>query len=215
MSFKTYIPEIVTTDIPLDDLGFGQGKAKPAVAITAGVPYLAGLRTEPLAPFPIPEIEIVSSDPETADATVDINFNVTIQGRKPGKATITATCGKLETSIDVTILEPLPIVKKRAAPVPLIPATAIELTYDTKEITPLLQFDLGASLIPSNANEGSVVWLSDDADIAEIADIGGQENRTGVNRYGRVATIRGVSPGTTNVTAIIGAVSASCLVTVV
>lgn len=209
MSFKSYVAPLVTTSKPLTAIDVAS-----AVTAVAGVPMVVQLLLTPEVPEPAPAFTVTSSAPAVVVADVGHNNSLNILGLSVGSADITVTAGGVSKVVSVTVEKYPDLVKLVYPPVPVIPATAIALTASSKTITTLQQFDLSALVTPYNFNVGTVLWSSSDADIADVADISYIEHRTGIYRTGHTATIRGMKAGTATITATIGAVSASCTVTV-
>lgn len=202
-------------------MSFGAVGATPSVEIPIGVPYLAFLGLEPLVPFPDPDIVVTSSKSEVAIADRTHGTGVSIVGQSLGNATITAKSGSLTAEIKVTVVarpllsSPMSNPVSDPSTVVAVPATAISLDSVAKTISTVLQFDIGATVTPSNFNEGALTFVSSDSGIACVAATSGIVNRTGIVRTGHVATVRGISPGTATITAAIGSVTATCVVTVI
>lgn len=123
----------------------------------------------------------------TAIATVDKKGVVT--ALKAGEVTITASANKLTATCKITIKDPV------------IPVTGISL--DEIKIDQLIEgktVQLTATVAPENATDKTVVWSSDNEDVATV-------DQTGL--------VTAVAPGTANVTATAGEASATCEITVV
>jgi hypothetical protein len=205
----------VTTNIPVTALSFGLPGATPSVVIQAGSSFRASLRVTPSQPFPDPAIVITSTNSPVAVASLIHNFGVSVLARSPGNAVIRATYGAFTANINITVSPASVATPPVVVPATPIPATAIALTSSALTLTPRLQADLGAVIAPGNFNKGSMAWVSSDANKVAIANVSGVNLDTGIYRTGYVATLRGIATGTATITAIIGSVNASCVVTVI
>ena len=102
-----------------------------------------------------------------------------------GPVTITATCGEATATCQVTVE----------------PVLATSVTLNATELTLLVEetSKLEATVAPANTTDKTVVYESDNTDVATVAEDG---------------TVTAVSVGTANITASCGDVSATCAVTV-
>lgn len=103
----------------------------------------------------------------------------------PGEAKVTAICGEVTGTATITVK----------------PVTAISVTLSAEDLTLLVgqTGKLTASVTPANTTDATIVWTSANEAIATVVPDG---------------TVTAVSVGTTTITAICGAVSATCEVTV-
>ncbi len=133
-----------------------------------------------------------TSDPEVA--TVDENGVVTAVGE--GSATITATCGEVSATCQVTVNKPEPI----EPPVPPV-VNAESVTLSDEAIT-LEEGDtatLTATVSPDDTTDKTIEWSSSNPLVASVSAEG---------------VVTALTAGTASITATCGDASASCLVTV-
>ncbi len=109
----------------------------------------------------------------------------TVTAVSVGVANITATCGEVSTTCKVTVK----------------PIVASSITLNAEDMTLFIgQTDkLTAIVEPENATDATIVWSSDNEDVAKVSADG---------------TVTAVSVGVANITATCGEVSATCKVTV-
>ena len=119
---------------------------------------------------------------EKSIATVDQNGKVT--AIKAGNATITAKINNLTASCAVTVF---------------IPVSSISLNTTNKTLKENEEFKLIATVSPSNATYKTIVWTSNNPNVATVDSNG---------------NVKAVSEGTTEIVAGSGDVSAACSVTV-
>lgn len=136
---------------------------------------------------------------EEGDDIVSIAANgtsATVTAKAIGEATIAIRSGSVEQHCYVTVVEN----------VPRVPATGITLDKTEVELPWGAALPLTATVEPADATD-KVVWSVSKGgeDIVRVTPWGDS---------GREATIYGNSPGTATVTATVGDVSASCVVTV-
>ena len=136
---------------------------------------------------------------EEGDDIVSIAANgtsATVTAKAIGEATIAIRSGSVEQHCYVTVVEN----------VPRVPATGITLDKTEVELPWGAALPLTATVEPADATD-KVVWSVSKGgeDIVWVTPWGDS---------GREATIYGNSPGTATVTATVGDVSASCVVTV-
>ena len=212
VSFKTYVKPIVTTSIPLKGLSVGQ--AGRTLEILEGIPASAKVDFQPANAYPLPKVTAVSSDGTVVAVDFSGDGFLSLLGLKAGSATITLSSGAVTATLAVVVSAVPAIIPPVYTPPARIPATAIALTENAKTVAPNIQFDIGALVEPYGFNSQTVLWSSSDSSIAVVADVSLIEHRTGINRLRYVATIRPIKIGTATITATIGALSASCTVTV-
>ena len=119
-------------------------------------------------------------------ATVD--GNGVVKGVAVGSATITAKAGSKTATCAVTITQMI------------IPVTSITLDYAFYELARGQVFTLTATVLPDNATNRTVTWSSSNKAVATV------------DKNGNVTAVKA---GTTTITATVGNLSASCVVTVV
>ena len=119
-------------------------------------------------------------------ATVD--GNGVVKGVAVGSATITAKAGDKTASCAVTITPQV------------IPVTSVVLDYATYEIARGKVFTLTATVLPENATNKTVTWSTSNKAVATV------------DKNGNVTAVKA---GTATITATVGSLSASCVVTVV
>ena len=124
---------------------------------------------------------------ETSDATVAIVDNGVVIAVAPGTATITATAGGKQATCNITVT-------KR-----YIPVVEIVLNHTEAEIAVGESLTLTAAVVPENATDNIASWTTSDKAVATV----------------RRGSVKGVAPGTATITARIGDVVATCVVTVV
>ena len=146
--------------------------------------------TETLTATVLPEnttdktVTWTSSDPGVA--TVDENGRVTAVG--DGNATITATCGYVSATCDVTVIV--------LAESVLLSAYDVELLVgDT--------WGLVATVMPKNTTDKTVTWISSDYSVVTV------------DEYYGSCMLTAVGGGNATITATCGSVSATCKVTVI
>lgn len=125
-----------------------------------------------------------SSNP--AIASVDAYGKVTAVA--PGSATITATCGSVSASCNVTV-----------NPAPVVEATAITLSQTYLSLETGGSASLYATVTPDNTTDKTVTWTSSNPAVASVSSSG---------------YVNALSAGTAIITATCGNVSATCSVTV-
>lgn len=106
---------------------------------------------------------------------------------KEGKATITASCGSVSATCEVTVV------------IPIIPAESITLNETTAELKMGETLTLTATVLPENTTDKKVAWTSSDESIARV------------DANGKVSAI---SVGNVTITATCGDATASCVITV-
>ncbi len=106
---------------------------------------------------------------------------------KEGKATITASCGSVSATCEVTVV------------LPIIPAESITLNETTAELKMGETLTLTPTVLPENTTDKKVAWTSSDESIARV------------DANGNVSAI---SVGNVTITATCGDATASCVVTV-
>ena len=126
--------------------------------------------------------KVVWSSSAPTIAEVDQNGKVTAVGG--GKATITATAGKVSASCEVTVT---------------VPVASITLNENTLELKKGATAVLTATVEPSDADDKTVVWKSLNQDVATV------------DQNGKVTA---VASGTAKITATAGGKTAECTVTV-
>ena len=124
---------------------------------------------------------------ETSDAAVAIVDNGVVIAVAPGTATITATAGGKQATCNITVT-------KR-----YIPVVEIVLNHTEAEIAVGESLTLTAAVVPENATDNIASWTTSDKAVATV----------------RRGSVKGVAPGTATITARIGDVVATCVVTVV
>lgn len=122
-----------------------------------------------------------SSDPETALVIAD----GTVTGVAPGTVTITAKCGNAEATCEVEVLA--------------IPVTSLTIDPEEKEIEVGDIFQISATVLPENATDKTVTWVSSDPDVASVDAQG---------------VVTGKQEGTATITASAGDIQKTCSVTV-
>ena len=127
----------------------------------------------------------------TSDASIATVNNGVVTGVAPGTATITVLTadGGFTAECKVTVVSPV------------IHVTGVTLSETSKTIALAEEFTLAATVLPANATDKTVYWLSKDSSVATVSN----------------GVVRGVGLGTTeiSVTTADGAYTATCEVTVV
>lgn len=123
-----------------------------------------------------------SSDPDVAS----VDDSGLVAGLSAGETLITAVAGGVTAECSITVKE--------------IPVSSIELDPKEKEIEVGQSFIISATVKPDNAGDKTVVWSSENEDIAKVDGSG---------------TVTGISEGNAVILAHAGDVTAECLVTVV
>ena len=118
-----------------------------------------------------------------AIATIDSDGKVTAIAL--GTATITATCGSVSATCEVTVNP--------------VPAESITLDKIEAEILVGYSVTLTATVLPDDTTFKTVTWTSSDEDIATVDENG---------------TVTGIGVGSTTITATCGSVYATCDITV-
>ena len=141
--------------------------------------------TAQITPSDSTEKLIWTSSDETI---VSVDQNGKLTANNPGKATITVKNDSSTLTKSFTVFVP-------------VQATGISLDQDSKTIYLEETFELKASIVPSNADNKSVVWSSSDATVATVDENG---------------KVTGKKAGTATITAktVDGGFEASCIVTV-
>lgn len=135
-------------------------------------------------PEDLPEVSITWESEDSSIATV--SESGTVIALKAGVTEITATCGTLSASCTVIVneVEPETVILNKSE---------LTLNIGESEI-------LSASILPENTTDKTILWISEDEDIASVTDKG---------------LVTALQTGHTKITAICGSVSASCVVTVI
>ena len=124
----------------------------------------------------------------SADENVATVENGVITAVAEGTTVVTASCGDVKATVDVTVN------KKAVEPEPeVIPATSIVVDKETVELEIGDSTTVTATVYPEDATDKAVTWISADEDIATVEDGG----------------ITAVAEGTTVVTASCGDVKAT------
>ena len=110
-----------------------------------------------------------------------------VKGIAEGNATITAKCGNVSATCNVTVENPI----INASSITLTPSSLHLYTGSTGQLT--------ATVEPSNATDKTVTWSSSDNSIATVSNTG---------------LVKGIAAGNATITAKCGNVSATCNVTV-
>ena len=124
-----------------------------------------------------------SDSPEIAE--VDQEGNVT--AKSAGEAVITAVSGDVSGTCTVVVSKPY------------IPVSSVKINLSSLELTQGEVVSLTVTVEPANATDKTVVWRSDDSDVASVDQEG---------------YVTAVSQGNTVITAECGDMSATCVVTV-
>ncbi len=103
-----------------------------------------------------------------------------------GKATITATCGSVSATCEITVTAKV------------IPASGIALNKNEETLIEGESLTLTATVSPENATDKSVVWSSSNEEVASVKD----------------GVVTAISAGKATITATCGSVSATCEITV-
>ena len=129
-----------------------------------------------------------SSDNEEV-VTVDQDGNLSFIG--VGRGIITASCGEASATCRIIV-----------NPVPEVPIPVISITLDVEDITlqPGESEDLTAVVEPADASDKTIIWTSDNEDVAVVDENG---------------TVTAVGEGEATITATCGDASATCRVTVI
>lgn len=122
----------------------------------------------------------------TSDSTIATVDNGVVTALTPGTAVITAKAGGKEAACVINV-------EKKQIPVEEVILNYTEIEIDVDESVTLV-----ASVLPENATYQTVIWTSTNRNIASV--------RRGV--------VKGVSAGTATITARIGDLKATCVVTV-
>lgn len=123
------------------------------------------------------------SSSDTNVATVSEDGLVT--GVSVGTATITASCGGISATCEVTVTE--------------VVAESIILNEEEISLIENESFQLTATIVPENTTDQTVLWSSSDNKVATVSEDG---------------LVTGISAGTATITASYGEVSATCEVIV-
>ena len=110
-----------------------------------------------------------------------------VTANSSGTAIITASCGSVTGSCTITVLDPF------------IPVSSIAVEPSSIRIPVGRTFELSVTVDPDDATDKTVIWKSDNTDVATVED-------------GIITTI---GEGFATVTAIAGEKQASCLLTVI
>lgn len=133
-----------------------------------------------------PENTIDTIQWKSSDAKIaTISSDGLVKAISPGKATITAICGKVSAICEVTVL----------------PINAEKISLDISDAS-LIKADsikITATVAPENTTDKTIKWSSSDEKVATVS------------RDGKVTA---VGAGTATITAVCGEVSATCEVTV-
>ena len=132
------------------------------------------------------------SSSDTSVAMVDSTGNVV--AIKTGTAVITAQAGE-KTAICVVIVNETAVVNPDFP----VAVEGVTLNATTLTIEPGKTRTLTATVMPSNANDKTVSWLSSDTEVATVDDSG---------------TVTAIKEGTATITAQVGSKTAECIVTV-
>ena len=134
---------------------------------------------------------IVWASDNTAVATVK---DGKIEAVKAGTAKITATCGGKSATCTVTVTEPI---NPNPPPAPK-PVVSVSVSKTTLSLEEGSAETITASINPTDADDQTIVWASDNAAVATVKD----------------GKITAVKEGTAKITATCGGKSATCTVTV-
>lgn len=118
-------------------------------------------------------------------ATVDVDGTVTAISE--GSTSVTASAGGHTAACKVTVV-------KRS-----IPVESVTLNHESAELAIGETLQLSASVLPEDADNTTVTWMSDNTDIVTVDETG---------------LVTAISSGETAVTATAGDISAQCMVTV-
>ena len=121
----------------------------------------------------------------SSDENVATVANGVVTAVAPGKAVITAACGDVEGTCEVTVN-------------PIL-ASAVVLSETEKEVYVEDTFTLTATIDPANTTDKTLVWTSSDEKVATVSEEG---------------EVTAIAPGKVVITATCGAVKGSCYVTV-
>ena len=122
------------------------------------------------------------------EAVVSVDQNGKLTALNPGKATITVKNDNNTITKSFTVFVP-------------VQASGISLDQDTKTIYLEESFELKASIVPSNADNKTVIWSSSDSSVASV-----DENGKVTGKKAGIATITAKT--------VDGGFEASCIVTV-
>ena len=131
---------------------------------------------------------------------------ITWESLNPGVASVSKDGTVIGVSAGITSVTASAMVNSRTVSatcvVTVVPVPASKVTLNVEDMTVLVgQSDqLKAEVEPSDVTDPTVIWKSENPDIAEVGDDG---------------TVTGVSVGVTTITATCGDVSATCKVTVI
>ena len=132
----------------------------------------------------IKDIEWSSSNPQV----VAVSENGFITGVSEGKARITATCGTVSNTCEITVVTPV------------IEAEQILLNIEATELNVGETIQLEATVLPEETTDKTVIWQSSDEDVATISDEG---------------LLTAIMEGSATITAYCGDVTGICEITVV
>ena len=122
-----------------------------------------------------------------APEIVEVSDGGRITAISEGTAVITATSGDVSGTCTVVVSKPY------------IPVSSVKINLSSLELTQGEVVSLTVTVEPANATDKTVVWRSDDSDVASVDQEG---------------NVTAVSQGNTVITAECGDVSATCVVTV-
>ena len=129
--------------------------------------------------------EKVVSWRSSSSSTASVDSEGTVTGKKAGTATITASCGNVSVTCQVTVVQKV---------------TAIELNRTSATLTVGNTLYLYATVTPSTAPSASaLVWASSDASVATV-------DASGV--------VKALAAGTAEITASADGITAKCVITV-
>ena len=122
-----------------------------------------------------------------APEIVEVSDGGRITAMSEGTAVITATSGDVSGTCTVVVSKPY------------IPVSSVKINLSSLELTQGEVVSLTVTVEPANATDKTVVWRSDDSDVASVDQEG---------------NVTAVSQGNTVITAECGDMSATCVVTV-
>ncbi len=120
-----------------------------------------------------------------------INGMGRITAKSPGTTRITVTCGKVKESFKITVEK---VVEEKE-----IPVTDIEISDYEEELEVDSTMSITASVIPADAKESTITYISDNTAVATV-NSGGE--------------VRGIAPGKVTITAMAGNISRDISLTV-
>ena len=157
-------------------------------SIKIGENKTISITTDP-ADFKITTISWESSNSDIATVAEG-----TVTAKSAGKATITATIGKVKASCEVTVEN-----KEVEKPPENIATTGVKLSKSTVSVYVGSTVTISATVSPSNATDKSVTWTSSNNGVATVSN----------------GKIKGIANGTATITAkTSGGQTATCKVTV-